>query len=335
MRKIWLVLSVFIFALQAQAGQKLKFCEMDDAIENIDSSSFRRDRKIRSFLRDKQIVYVSGYMGCQSSKEFQDLTTVARSADRRVPTTLICPPSDIAVENNVSYVINQLKTIADQNPDRKKIILIGLSKGGAEVLQTLAMRTEVFRENSPLGFEVVHGVTISAAIGGSVLADLVLGTNPDITERWEKFKRENDGVNVVLSDIFKRLSFDPATDGFRSLSTARSTIRNQELQNLPYEKRQLLQDKVLFVTAYSKDEPAEVPDYLQTIARFMKEQPEWNDGLVWEMHQKLSGLGTHLFEIDPVGHFSLVGEYGDSTCKRQFAYLLLLTLAVHNEPVVR
>lgn len=298
---------------------------MAAAIRDLEPSPEEQDAKIRSFIRDKHFVFVSGYLGC-SPRDFSDMKTFIQTLDPHVPVTKICPPPNTAIENNVEFLIEQIRDSSTKSPERK-VILLGQSKGGAEVLQTLATHPELLDPGNRHGFEIARVFTLSAAIGGSVLADLALKTDPGLVARWETFKKKNNVPDGLFVAFLKRVFFDPTTEGFHSLSTLKSRERNERLLNLVSEEtRWRLKDKLYFITARRDGKSDDMPFYLQWIARFMSEETQPNDGLVYEKDQRLSELGTHLYEVSRAGHFSLVGEYDNPDCRKEFTRLLLLKM---------
>ena len=318
-----LILTSIAISGVAGAVERVELCEMSAAIRDVEPDPARRVARIRAYLADKQVAVVNGYLGC-SPTEFRDVHQTLQNLGVNIPLTSICPPSRVAIEANVGYILKSLRTIAARSPDRK-IVLLGQSKGGAEILQFLATHPEVMTPKSKRGFEVAAAVTFSAAIGGSVMADIVLNTDPELTQRWEDFKRVNGGFVRALA----KSHFDPTTPGFQSLTTPRSKARNQRLlKETSEETRRLLAEKLYFVTAVRDGTSNDVPDFLTLIAKFMHQQTDANDCLVYEKDQRLDGLGTHLLEVKRASHFSLIGSHGKAECRQELAHLLFLKLAV-------
>ena len=327
MKRILLSLTLVLSSHASLAVERVELCDMAAAIRDTEPDTARQVARIRAYFVDKQVVAVNGYLGC-SGPEFQDIRTTLQAYGVNVPVTSICPPSHISIENNVDFIVQSLRAASARSPGRK-IVLLGQSKGGAEVLQTLADHPDVIAPNSARGFEIAAAVTLSAAIGGSVMADLVLKTDPDLIERWEEFKRRNEIKIGWFKRALELIFFDPTAPGFQSLSIPHSKLRNASLASTTSEAtRRQLEKKLFFVTAVRDARISDVPMHLKMVAKFMSEQSEENDGLVYEKDQRLDGFGTHLLEVRRTSHFSLIGSYGKPECRQEFARLLFLKLAI-------
>lgn len=329
MKKLVLILASVLIAIQVQAAQQVEFCKMEPAIRELEEDPKRERDLLRAYLKDKQIVFVSGYLGC-SGREFRDTRSVIRYLDREVPLSLICPPSERSIEDNVQYLLRRFRTLANRYPDRK-MILIGHSKGGAEVLQTLARYPELFEMDETRGYQVANAVTISAPFGGSLLADLLLDINPELTERWDRFAMDNGVADNAFTRWITKLFLDPSSDGFRSLTTPRSYERNRRMTELMDERtKDILRRKVFYVTAQRGvmgDD--DLPFFLRPIAKFLSEFVPENDGLVLERDQRLEEIGTSLLQVNGASHFSLIEQFGEPHCRREFTRLLFLNLALN------
>lgn len=327
MRKLFITLFAVLISTPALSFERVELCKLDTSIRNIEPDSARQDELLRSFFADKQIVAVNGYFGC-SEGNFQNVRNLLRRVGIYTPVSVLCPPDGVAVENNVVFLVQNLRRLATQHPGRK-IVLLGQSKGGAEVLQLLATRPEFLEKQTPHDFEIAAAVTFSASVGGSKMADLVLNLDPELKELWEKFKQENGFNESWFSQILSSLLFDPTTPGFRSLTTLSSKARSEKLlTETPESVRKLLRDKLFYVTAVRERDANDVPAFLSLITKFMMELGEPNDGLVFEKDQRLDGIGTHLLEVRRASHFSMVGSEGEPRCREELARLIFLQLAV-------
>lgn len=331
MKKMFLLLVSALIATQSYAAQQVEFCKMEPAIRELESDPKQERDKLRAYLKDKQVVFVSGYLGC-SSREFRDSRSVIRYLDPDVPLSMICPPSHRSIENNVRYLLRKLRALANQFPDRK-MILIGQSKGGAEILQTLASHPELFEADETRGYQVDRAVTISAPFGGSVLADLLLDANPDLTDSWDEFAEENGVVDNAFTRWITKLLLDPTSDGFHSLSTSRSLERKRRiLEKIDRNTVDLLNRRIFYVTAQrNADSQEDLPVFIRSISKFMNKLSPFNDGLVFEHDQRVEEFGTHLLQINGGSHFNLTHQYGEPHCRREFTRLLLLNLALNAE----
>lgn len=330
MKRCILFLASILIALQVEAAQQAEFCKMEPAIRELEEDPKRERDLLRDYLRDKQIVFVSGYLGC-SGREFRDTRTVIRYLDRKVPLSLLCPPSGRSIEDNVRYLLRRFRALANRYPDRK-MILIGHSKGGTEILQTLATYPELFEMDETRGYQVESAVTISAPFGGSLLADLLLDINPELTERWERFAEENGILDNAFTRWITKLFLDPSSDGFRSLTTSSAYERNLRLmEGMDETTREILRRKVFYVTAQRNGAVSEedLPFFIRPIAKFLSEFESENDGLVMERDQRLSEFGTSLLQVNGASHFSLIDQFGEPHCRREFTRLLFLNLALN------
>lgn len=326
--KKWILLSMaLLIANKVQAVKRVELCHMEPVIREIAGEPEQELNWLRSYLKDKQIIFVSGYLGCTRS-EFRDSMAVIERIDPDVPVNRICPPSERSVENNVEYVRRQIRLIAAHNPNRN-IVLIGQSKGGVEIVQTLAVYPELMRPNERRGYHVAGVVTISAPFGGSAIADLLLGENPLLTEQWEEFAIVNKIPDNGLVRLITRIFIGATFDGFESLTTVRSEERKRRtLDKLDARTRRLLNQRVYYVTSRRyHDRDGDLPVVVRPIAKFLSFLDPDNDGLVFERNQRWNDFGTHLLEIEGASHFSLVEVYSEPRCRREFTRLLFLELA--------
>lgn len=335
MMKHLLTSLLLITALPAFAGtdqlspvEQVEFCRLAEPIAHR-AAGRDVDALLRTYLETRQIVYVEGFMA-EKNRAFYDNLVALRELDAQLPVTRIFPKPEFAIETNVAMILAELKLAAQKNPGRA-IVLIGMSKGAAEVVQLAATHPEIFVNDN--GFVVDVVLPLNAAIGGSVLADLELG-DADLESRYEKYKvdtnQEDSWFERLIGGWLKRAYLNSDTPGFKSLSTPVSRARNAALlAELSQEKSALLGEKVRFVTTHRTGKNAlDIPSYLGKLAGFLGYEGRANDGLLYEVDQLLPGVGQHLLSIDGASHFNLTGTYGEAACRKEFTrYLLLLQAA--------
>lgn len=325
MNKFLLVLSLFAFSFSALAVDEVELCNLSAPIQSIEADPARQVALIKAYFADKQVVGVTGFLGCTAGT-FKDAQATLKTLDPSIPMQIICPSDSDSVETNVNFLVNQLTSIAARNPKRR-IVLLGQSKGAAEILQLLATHPQYLEAGQ--SFEVANAMTFSAAIGGSAMADLALETDPVLMDKWYKYKEAHGIKDSWFGQILKWILLDPSKPGLQSLATPVSRARNEKLEDeTPRDVRRMLEDKVFFVTATRESGAKDVPSFLTNIAQFMAEQDEPNDGLVYEKDQKLRGFGTHLMRVNKASHFSMVSAQGRPECRKEMARLFFLKLAV-------
>ena len=311
------------------APLEAQFCDLAKEMDAIEPDARMRQALMAAYLADKQIVYVSGYF--HVNEEFGDNKSAFREIEPLAPVGKIIPPPKQSVEANVSFLLTQLRDFGTRNPG-KKILLIGQSKGGAEVLHLAGSHPAIFAANSTYGFHIADVVTLNAAIGGSPLADITLNRDPALTAKWEAYVRENGLQPDWISDLLKQhLNADSA--GFKSLASREARARNtQLLAGMDELVHTILARKFWYVTTRRSPDAKDMPFYLEFSAKFMALHMDPNDGLVEEKMQLLPAVGTHMMALRNAGHMSLIGPQDRSDCRKEFTKLLVLMLARENRP---
>lgn len=316
---IGIVLLLALGPSGAAFARPLAFCAPSSAID---------EARVRDYFATRQLVVVHGYWG----GEFDDNREAVHAIDACIPVTTINPLASASVEENAEALIPRLRKAASENLGNE-IVLLGHSKGGAEILQLAIEHPEIFSDGKPLGFKVAITVTVQAAIGGSVLADLELQRDEKLAARWSAFAEKNGGAgDSFIARTLKNLFLGSGSAGFRALATRESAERNAYLRRKfavhPAATRALLNEKIAYVTAMRNPEnTGDLPFYLDHLGRFLAEGGEPNDGLVELWHQTLPGIGRELFNVRGAGHFSLVADKESAACRREFTRLLLSEIA--------
>ena len=323
-----LILTAFLAPASAQALVEGEFCKLSPTISAQETDARVRDAAIKAYLADKVVVHVSGYF--HLARAFVDNESAIHDIDRHVPTREIHPRTSYPVEGNVAPMMRELRKIAQRNPSRR-IVLIGQSKGGAEVLQLVAENPGVFAANARqvYGFQLADAVTLNAAIGGSPLADVELERSPELTAKWRAHMTAQGFSPTWFTEFMKNWFLDSGSYGFKSLATTESVARNQVLLNrMDDAKRAILAKKLWYVTSRRTGErTSDFPFYLRMTVKFLLDHMAPNDGLVEEKNQMLPTIGTHLISLNNAGHMSLIGPQDSRACRREFMDLLLLKLA--------
>lgn len=325
MMKTLIASLLLLVTFPTYAVDQVEFCKLAGPIA---ARAAGRDVNtlLRTYMQSRQIVYVEGFMG-EKNKAFYDNLVAVRELDPKIPVTRLFPKPEFAIETNVATILAELKLAAQKNPGRS-IVLIGMSKGAAEVVQLAATHPEIFVNDN--GFVVDVVLPLNAAIGGSVLADLELG-DQELNARYEKYKKdtnqEDSWFEKLIGGWLKRQYLNSDTPGFKSLSTPVSKARNAALlAGLTSDKNALLARKVQFVTTRRTGKNAlDIPSYLGKLAGFLGHEGRANDALLYEVDQILPGVGAHLASVDGASHFNLTGTYGDANCRKEFTRYLLLT----------
>lgn len=325
------VFSIALFLVTASLGtaqaspEHVEFCKMESDLLRAAGSREKADSVLRAYLADKQIVYVEGLLG-STRTAFRDNQKAIHELDATVPITKLAPPSKNTVEENAMHLVFDIARESVAHPGRK-IILMGMSKGGAEVLQTAVRDPRIFND-----VDVV--VPMNAAIGGAILADLELYTNAELTKRWETYLAANNLTPGFLTDKLARLAkyflLDTGSAGFRSMSTKESILRNEALHSKA-KHAPGLDSKIQFVTTHrTATDRTDSPSFMSIVSDFLNLDGVANDGILFEKDQALEGVGTHLLSIAGASHFNLTGTYGKAECRADFTRYLIYKLATRN-----
>lgn len=124
-----------------------------------------------SLLRDKHVVFASGIMGRELAnligRYFPD-NIEAVEKDLGGTTSYFSPSSSLSIPENSAILFEEISLIAQNK--KKKLVLVGHSKGGAEFLHLVLEHPEL------IIFGMVEQVLlIQPAIGGSPLIDMSEG----------------------------------------------------------------------------------------------------------------------------------------------------------------
>jgi len=286
------------------------------------------DEQIRKFLQGKQIVLVNGYWGGDFSDNLKEL----RRIDPGIPFTKINPAPAQSIAENAELLISLLKKASRANPSRAQIILIGHSKGGAEVVHLAVYHSEIFDSSNGLGFQVDQVLTLQAALGGSIVADIELRNDLELFSSWRQFLVSKNIKVPWWALHIKGLLLGIKTPGFQSLSTLQSKERNSELvhffSSLPLKIQQKIKSHIHFNVSYRKAENfSSLPFYLRTMAEFIDSQGSPNDGLLKLEHQSLAEVGNILITAEDRSHFNLIEKYGPAKIRQDFTFEMLLRLS--------
>lgn len=286
------------------------------------------DQQIHDFLQGKQIVLINGYW----SGDFSDNLAELRRIDPGIPFTKINPTPAKSIAENAELLIPLLKKASAANPSRAKIILIGHSKGGAEVIHLSVYHSEIFDSSKSLGFQVDQVLTLQAALGGSIVADIELGNDLELFGSWRQFILSKNIKIPWWAAHLKSLLLGVKTPGFQSLSTLQSKKRNSELLQffaaLPSETQSKIKSHIHFNVSYRKAKNlSSLPFYLRTMAEFIDSQGSRNDGLLKLEHQSLEEIGNILITAEDRSHFNLIEKYGPAKIRQDFTFEMLLRLS--------
>lgn len=284
-----------------------------------------RMSEISAYLKNKYVVYLTGYLGA-AKEEFSDGEKALKEMAPGVPVIKIETPTEASVENNLPVLIRKLAEIGRAQSGRLGI-LIGHSKGGAETVLLAVSHPEVFTSLTH-GFQLDRAVVIQGAVGGSVMADLGESGDPEMSAKWQAHVAKRGWFENAIKGLLRGIFLKGDSDGFKSLSRPMCRERNEKLANgLSSESRELLGKRLLYLTSQRESHADDMPLILKSVAKFMAEQAEPNDGLVFVSDQFYAGFGKRLMHVERAGHFSLTGSEDKSFDRAGFVRELFTKLA--------
>lgn len=169
-------------------------------------------------LRGRDVVFVAGFMNELIPGYFDDAADVAREAGASV--SIVRPRSRQTVEQD-TFTVGEELTL-----HRSPVVLVGHSKGGADVLLTVLQRPELV-----LSGRVAAVVVVQGCVGGSPLADAATQFKPlakgglkaiTTTESFAVFDR-------ALADLDAKLSPEQQAELFRRIFYVRSSHRDTQV----------------------------------------------------------------------------------------------------------
>ena len=221
-------------------------------------------------LQGKQVVFVGGYLNEGfRAHYFDDATAVMK--DLGVATSLVFPPSHESVTDDSDLVVREVE--AKFQATGKPVVLVGHSKGGADVLLAVIRHPELVRSGM-----VDRVVSIQGAVGGSPVATQ-LSKIPD----WIRDKVP--GLSC--------LDFP----GLESIAGSEKTVFDGELAKLSPADRALLSSRVFYVRGAVKDKHSTALE-LRLTHRLLDADGA-NDGLVLAKDQfgNPASSGTVNFQV--------------------------------------
>lgn len=315
---------VLVLWSSAGFGETLRgsFCQLNGLIEGTEASASQRVLKLRTFLQDRHVVYVSGFMG---ETGFSGNRIALLNIYGKTPITILNPPTEQAIEQNVGWLLRSLAREQARFPD-KKLLILGHSKGAAEVVQMAATHPELFQIDNIWKLTLDQVVAIHAPMKGAVLADLELELDDQLLQDWRSYTERKNISNLGWLEWLKGWLLNSSSKGFYSLTRFASTERNAQLIERLGPRAEEIRNRVFFVTS-STTRLDQLPFYLRTLADFKTDLGYIHDGLVVEEAQVLPEVGTHLLSIQDAGHFSLTTSSGPAQCQDEFTRLLFLRLS--------
>jgi hypothetical protein len=218
-------------------------------------------------LSDYHIVLVGGFLNEIAPAYFQK-TVYWLEKYGAANITVLMPSSGRTVEENIIDLNASFKEIHSKNPGQK-ILAIGHSKGGAELMAMLMAYPELITQN------IIRSIiTVQAPVSGCFL--------PTCTEKllgWAKMiPFISGGLSLTDSEI-DRLILEP-------------------LKNIPPATRKILSDHIFYVLSQQNPENTALAITIpNNLIRRLSENPE-NDGLVEMQRMFIENFGRILGTLE-------------------------------------
>lgn len=213
MTKIFYCLFIYITFITPSAFGELTFQKAWDQEEKIGFSA-----SDAQFLADKHVIFVAGVMN-ELTDFINNYFPDNMKAVKRFGATYsyIGPSSALSIPDNAALLYERIKEIAQKV--QKPIILVGHSKGGAEILYLLLEHPELILDGT-----VDRTLLIQPAVGGSAIADNASGLlfsivamlySPNMNtlslgQAEANFNAAFKAYNAQLNLLAKKLSFKEA-----------------------------------------------------------------------------------------------------------------------------
>jgi pimeloyl-ACP methyl ester carboxylesterase len=254
---------------------------------------------------DRQFVLITGLYS-ELRSQGNTILSSARQNPRIAATSLIEPPSNSSIEKNAGYVAGLLRYYYFQNGSRP-ILVVGYSKGGAELMTALLRYPELIKSGM-----IDKAVFLQGAFGSELSGRIY-----------------SICVKIPLMDFIDRCAeARQASDGLKSLGDP--NLREQlhhKFNQLNSDSKYALNTSVLYVTA--KVDPKELSALSSAYVRnyvyyWIKKKEGENDGALAQSDQSLPWFGKIILNID-AEHSELLTN---QTRSGQFQKVSLVTTAI-------
>jgi pimeloyl-ACP methyl ester carboxylesterase len=236
--------------------------------------------------QDFSFLFVDGMFSEFNDSNYQGIISAIDAADEATDISVWRPSSFTTLEVNAEKLLS-VESFA--NP-KKELILVGHSRGAAEILLALLQSEDAVLDN------IAQAVLFQGAYYGSPLAE-------GSVRKFEKWCESRLGFKM------KGLCDDSTSFlvGIRGLNPKYVTgVFAKAIQEASEERKDLLKEKVSFVRASTSFKNASYP--FKALYLYNKRKTgEANDGILTTSEQMIEGLGYD-FGVYESDHIGLTGE---------------------------
>jgi pimeloyl-ACP methyl ester carboxylesterase len=317
-RVLWSIVVLCSFLCVQASAQK--DAEKDKGIEDLFYRSWMSGELLKPNPEmSVAFVFIPGFLNEIAFTYFRDFIDVLKQelGVSKSDILILDSSSKNSVESNIENHVSALKSFAKKT--QKKMILIGHSKGGAELLHLSLAHPGFFAES-------VHGAyLIQAAVGGSPVADWMDHAEnfplrrEDSLPWWQKIYMK--GTRVLLNSLFANYRV-----GLQSLYQAKDKQSlDRYVTAMTPALRNTVQKKVFYIT--STETCDAISKVIQATGCYLLQYGE-GDGLVLWKDQFYTGVGQVIMQVQ-ADHADFVLSEPLSKQPRSFRKAFARTLWKH------
>ncbi len=283
MKKLWALLLLFILPLPAFSVEPAQFAEWFQLYNEGKELPRTVGTKAASF----QYAFVCGFLNEFAPGYFGDnRDTLIASGVPEDAIKIYSPYSSDSIEETVeSFLPKRFNKLAQKG----KLVLVGHSKGAAEILAFALRNPEFVKENVEAMF------LIQGAFGGSGVADYLVGEGHPIDDQWSWYHQFSFEVKSLFGSFLGAFIL---SDGITSLThRAAGKYWAQLKKETSPETLAVVSPKIFYIQSVLND-PEKASSFIRASAEYLHTYYGPSDGLVELKDQMVPWVGTPLVVLD-------------------------------------